>query len=252
MRWRSLSSSRHARHRRPSRRPADPPHAVDAIELRLAHLDSRAESGMLAIAALSRPTLAMLQAAIPEFALSDLESAERAGVIEISGGRLDFTHPLVASTHYSGTPVSKRRELHRRLATVVDDEEERAQHLALGAEAPDREIAQSLENAAEVAARRGATESAAQLLEDAARLTPNDQAAAWSARLVAAAEHRFSSGEVSRAREILEEVTPDLASGPLRARARLRLAAIRADEPMVMVELLQAALADAGRTTACG
>ena len=34
---------------------------------------------------------------------------------------------------------------------------------------------------------RGATESAAQLLEDAARLTPIDQAAAWSARLASAA-----------------------------------------------------------------
>ena len=140
----------------------------DAIELRLAHLDPRASAAMLAIAALSQPTLAMLQAAIPEFALSDLESAERAGVIEISGDRVRFTHPLLASTHYANTPSSKRRELHRRLASVIDDEEERAQHIALGAEAPDREIADMLEKAAAVAARRGATESAAQLLEDAA------------------------------------------------------------------------------------
>ena len=81
---------------------------------------------MLVIAALSQPTLAMLQAAIPEFALSDLESAERAGVIEMSGDRLRFTHPLLASTHYANTPSSKRRALHRRLATVVDGEEERA------------------------------------------------------------------------------------------------------------------------------
>ncbi|HXC24212.1 MAG TPA: AAA family ATPase, partial [Solirubrobacteraceae bacterium] len=110
---------------------------ADAIELRLAHLDPRGNAAMLAIAALSQPTLALLQAAIPEFALSDLESAEQAGVIDISGGRLRFTHPLLASTHYGNTPVSKRRELHRRLATVIDDEEERAQHVALGAEAPD-------------------------------------------------------------------------------------------------------------------
>jgi DNA-binding NarL/FixJ family response regulator len=45
---------------------------------------------------------------------------------------------------------------------------------------------------------------------------------------------------------MLEEVIPDLASGPLRARARLKLASIRADEPMVTVELLEAALGDAG------
>jgi DNA-binding CsgD family transcriptional regulator len=219
---------------------------ADAIELRLAHLDPRADAAMLAIASLSQPTLALLQAAIPDFALSDLESAERAGVIEISGGRLRFTHPLLASTHYGNTPVSKRRELHRLLATVIEDEEERAQHVALGAEAPDRDIADTLESAARVAARRGATESAAQLLEDAARLTPIDHPLAESARIVAAAKHRFSSGDVSRARDMLEEAIPDLAAGPLRVRAQLQLALIRGDEPRVAVELLEAALADAG------
>jgi DNA-binding CsgD family transcriptional regulator len=218
----------------------------DAIDLQLQHLDPGADAAMLAIAALSQPTLALLQAAVPEFALSDLESAEHAGVIEIAGDRLRFSHPLLASTHYANTPVSKRRELHRRLATVIADEEERAQHLALGAEAPDRDIADSLEKAAGVAARRGATESAAQLLEDAARLTPIDLAHAQTARVVAAAEHRFHSGDVNRARSTLEELMPTLNGGPLRARVRLQLAEIRADEPMLGLEQLEAALEDAG------
>lgn len=217
----------------------------DAIKLRLRHLDPRSDAALLAIAALSQPNLAMLQAAIPEFALSDLESAEEAGVIEIVGDRLRFTHPLLASTHYANTPVSRRRELHRRLATVVDDEVEHAQHLALGAEAPDRELADSLERAAVAAELRGAIESAAQLLEDAARLTPIDQRDARSARIVAAAEHRFTSGEVSRARRMLSEVMPTLAGGPLRARARLQLAELSGDEPKVAMELLEAALSDA-------
>jgi DNA-binding CsgD family transcriptional regulator len=219
---------------------------AEAIDLRLGQVDPRASAAMLGIAALSQPTLATLQAAIPDFALSDLESAERAGVIEISGSRLRFTHPLLASTHYANTPVSQRRELHRRLASVIDDEEERAQHTALGAEAPDRAIADTLEDAARVAAHRGATESAAQLLEDAARLTPLDQSLAWSERMVAAAEHRFMSGEVARAREMLEGLLPDLSGGSLRARVRLQLAEIRADEPKVAVELTEAALEDAG------
>src|SRR5947209_15189788 len=157
----------------------------DAIERRLEHIDPHANEALLAIAALSHPTLAMLQAAIPDLALSDLESAEREGVIEIADGRLRFSHPLLASTHYANTPVSERRELHRRLATVIDDEEERAQHLALGAEAPDRDLADTLEKAAGIAARRGAHESAAQLLEDAARLTPIDEAQAQKERIVA-------------------------------------------------------------------
>jgi DNA-binding CsgD family transcriptional regulator len=217
----------------------------DAIELRLEHVDPQASAALLAIAALSQPTLAMLQAAIPEFALSDLESAERAGVIEISGDRVRFTHPLLASTHYRNTTSPKRRELHRLLASVIEDEEERAQHAALGAEAPDCDLADTLEKAAGVAARRGAPESAAQLLEDAARLTPLDQDSARHTRIVAAAEHRFNSGEVTRARELLDEAIPHLPAGPVRARARIRLSLIRSDEPRVATELLQAAAADA-------
>ncbi len=217
----------------------------DAIERRLSHLDPRGGVAMLAIAALSQPTLALLQAAIPEFTLSDLESAEQAGVIEIAGDRLRFTHSLLASSLYANTAASKRRELHRRLSTVIEDDVERAQHVALGAEAPDRDLADSLENAAGVAARRGAPESAAQLLEDAARLTPIEQPEAQAARIVASAEHRFTIGEAVRAREMLTEVMPHLAGGPARARARLQLAVISADEPGIAMELLEAALADA-------
>jgi DNA-binding CsgD family transcriptional regulator len=218
----------------------------DAIKLRLGRVDARANAAMLAVAALSQPTLARVQAAIPEFALSDLDSAERAGVIEIRGDRIGFAHPLLASTHYASTGATKRRELHRRLATVIGDEVQRAQHIALGAEAPDREIADALEKAADVAARRGASESAAQLMEDSARLTPIGEENARSARIVAAAEHRFRSGEVSRSRDLLEEVIPDLSSGPLRARAHLQLSATRGDQPKVSAEHLEAALADAG------
>jgi DNA-binding CsgD family transcriptional regulator len=217
----------------------------DAIKLRLRHLDPRTDAALLVVAALSQPTLAMLQAVIPEFALSDLESAEQAGVIKIAEGRLRFTHPLLASTHYANTPVSKRRELHRLLAAVIDDQEERAQHLALGAEAPDGDLADTLENAANVAARRGAHESAAQLLQDAARLTPIYQADVQRGRIVACAEHRFTSGEVSRARDMLAEVMPQLTSGPLRGRARLQLAVISGEEPGAAIKLLEAALEDA-------
>lgn len=219
----------------------------DAIELRLRHLDPRADSALLAIAALSQPTLATLQAALPEFALSDLESAEQEGVIEIADGRVRFTHPLLASTHYANTPASKRRELHRLLATVIDDEEERAHHGALGAEAPDRDLADSLDKAAGTAARRGGHESAAQLLEDAARLTPIDQTDAQSARIIAAAEHRFNAGEVSRARYMLEEVMPHLAGGSIRARARLQLAKIVGDDFRKAEALARAALVDADK-----
>ena len=59
---------------------------------------------------------------------------------------------------------------------------ERAYHLARGAEAPDREIAVRLELAAQAASRRGAPETGAELLEQAARLTPLDAAEARRSR----------------------------------------------------------------------
>ena len=55
---------------------------------------------------------------------------------------------------------------------MIDDEEQRARHLALGAEAPNRVIAAAIEEAAQAAARRGAPDVGADLLANAARLTP--------------------------------------------------------------------------------
>lgn len=53
---------------------------------------------------------------------------------------------------------------------MIEGEEERAYHLAIGAEGPDSGIAAVLEQAAAAAARCGAPEVAAQLLETAVRL----------------------------------------------------------------------------------
>ena len=47
-------------------------------------------------------------------------------MIEVAGERLAFTHPLLASTVYSKARAPRRRELHRLLAEVIDDEEQRA------------------------------------------------------------------------------------------------------------------------------
>ena len=48
-----------------------------------------------------------------------------------------FAHPLLASICYEQAPVWKRRAVHRALAEVVTDSEERARHLALAADGPD-------------------------------------------------------------------------------------------------------------------
>ncbi len=167
-------------------------------------------------------------------------------MVEVAGERVRFTHPLLAATHYSNAHPARRRELHRLLAEVLDDEEERAYHSARGAEAPDREIAVRIELAAQAAARRGAPETGAELLEQAARLTPLDTAEARRSRMISAAELHEASGDATRARELLEEVLPDVPHGPIRARALLQLAGTRTDDHAVAQALLEEALDEAG------
>jgi DNA-binding NarL/FixJ family response regulator len=219
---------------------------ADAIARRLGDLDARAADPLLVAAAASNPTLALIQSVLPEFALNDLDGAERAQVIEIAGDRVRFTHPLLASTTYSLAPTQRRRELHRSLAEVVSDEEERAQHLALGAEAPERELAFTIEHAAGRATRRGAPEVAAQLLEQAARLTPADATHARRSRTIAAAEQYKAAGALDRARALLEMVLGELPVGPVRARALAQLAELRTDDYEIACALLEQALPDAG------
>ena len=219
---------------------------ADAIERRLGDLDVRAADPLLVAAAASNPTLALIQSVLPAFALNDLDGAERAEVIAIAGDRVRFMHPLLASAVYSQAPPPRRRELHRALAMVVADEEERAQHLALGAEAPEREVAVTIEHAAGRATRRGAPEVAAQLLEQAARLTPADAEQARRSRTLAAAEQYKAAGAFDRARALLEMVLEELPDGPVHARALAQLAGLRNDDYEIASALLEQALPEAG------
>jgi DNA-binding CsgD family transcriptional regulator len=218
----------------------------DAMTLRLTRVDPSAGDALLVIAATSNPTIALLHAVLPRFRLSDLESAELAGVIKVAGERVSFTHPVLASQQYAGAPASRRRELHRALAEVVGDEEQRAYHLALGAEAPDLEIARILRAAAESARRRGAPAEAARLLGQAIRLTPQHARREAQECAVMAGELHYDSGDLERARSELEAVLPEMPAGPWRARGLRQLAVIRYDNLEAAQSLLEEALADVG------
>lgn len=219
-----------------------PTSLADAVAARLARLEPAAQDPLLVVAALAHPTLALIQAVLPGFVLSDLDSAQRTAVVEILGERVRFTHPLLASTHYTHAPPPRRRELHRLLAEVADDEVERAHHLALGAEAPDQRLAVTLEQAAECAVRRGAPEIAAELLDHARRLTPTEGADARQSRTVAAAQQHYAAGDLAKARSILEELLESLPSGPVRGQALLALARVRKDDFDASAALLDQAL----------
>ena len=112
-------------------------------------------------------------------------------MLTVARDRVRFTHPLLASAVYGSAHGTQLLELHRRLADVVDDQEERAQHLALCTTEADEAVAAELEAAAASAARRGAQDAAADLYHAAASLTPEAEDAPRARRLVgrAAALH---------------------------------------------------------------
>jgi DNA-binding CsgD family transcriptional regulator len=178
---------------------------------RLAALPPASAESLAAVAALGEPPLRLVADD------AALEPAFEAGVLLLDGDRVRFAHPLLAAAAYGVPPPAARRALHRRLAALVDEPEQRARHLALGADAPDEELAAVLDRAAEHAARRGAPEAAAELAEHALRLTAADVDAAAS-RAAAAAGYHVVAGDDRRARELLEEALGGAAAGPPRAR----------------------------------
>ena len=155
-----------------------PPSLQQLVAGRLARLSPAAREAALVASALSRPTVRTIDNAL------GLAEAEEAGVLTVARDRVRFTHPLLASAVYGSAHGTQLLELHRRLADVADDPEERAQHLALCTTEADEAVAAELEAAAASAARRGAQDAAADLYDAASSLTPaaEDAARARTAR----------------------------------------------------------------------
>lgn len=215
---------------------------------RLAKLPAVSRETLLLAAALARPTVETLAAASgdPAAVLDGLERAARAGVIELDGDRVRFSHPLLASVCYDQTPPWRRRDAHARLATAINDSEERARHLALAAEGPDPAVAATLDEAAPHALARGAPAAAAELYEIAAQLTPSTEPAASRQRRLDAAEAHRLAGDPERAGAILAELLAETPPGAQRADILFALArARRADLPTI-IRWCESALEQAG------
>jgi len=207
---------------------------------RLSGLPGRCQPLVLAAASLAQPTVGLLD----RFG-EGLEEALAAGVLVRDGDRVGFTHPLLGSLAYADATPAQRRGVHRRLAGLLGDLEERALHLALGAEQPDEQAAAALDAAAARAAGRGAPEVAAQLAEQASRLTPPGRDADRLRRELAAADHHEAAANGPRCRAILEPLATSLTAGPARAEVLYRLANVLTDIKQA-VALAEQALAEAG------
>lgn len=193
---------------------------AELVRARLQSVDERSRDALLATACIATPTAELLAAVLDTPSgevIKLLEMAEDKGIVAFEGDLVRFSHPLLAHGVYTGASPSRRREIHRRAALIIDEPEVHARHLALAAVKGDQVTLDSLDTAAELARVRGAPIAAAELLELAMRLggdTPDRQ--------IRAAVHHYNAGETARARALLNHIVERHSPKPLRA-AALRL-----------------------------
>jgi DNA-binding CsgD family transcriptional regulator len=190
---------------------------MELVHNRIGTLDPAVREALLAIACVGTPTIGDIAYAIGSDAhhvVGLLEGAETQGIVEISGNRVQFTHPLLARGCYDDAIAAQRRAMHRRLAELVTEPELRARHLALCDPTGEPQTLAALDSAADIARIRGAPAAAAELVDLAIGLggdTPQ--------RRIILASCQFHSGDSARARAELEAVATADIPQPLRAQA---------------------------------
>ncbi len=198
------------------RRPLPDPlpvgaHLEQALLRPLAELPEQTWSALLLVAADDGWSERLGRAlAAAGLRMEDLEAAERAGAVVVGPARVTFSHPLVRAAIYQEAAPPDRRAAHRALAAAAAEGgdtaelDRRAWHLALAADGPDEGVAASLEAAAGRAAARTAHQAAADALEAAARLSPDD--ASRGRRLLASGASALAAGGFAQAGRLYDEV----------------------------------------------
>ncbi|HEU0241079.1 MAG TPA: LuxR family transcriptional regulator [Mycobacterium sp.] len=155
--------------------------------------------------------------------IGHLEPAERSGLVEVSGGRVAFVHPLMRTAVLADCTAADRRAAHRALASSDRISlEVRAWHLAHAAHGVDSGAVRQLRAAAESAASRGDHSAAADLWETASGLSPNG--AGRTELLIKAADAMRHAGHRERTVSLVEMALRQ----PVDARTRGQLLALRA------------------------
>ena len=200
----------------PSAAPALPASLDERIASRMAGWSEAVQAALLAVALLADPTVELLEEALGPGAAAALDEAEEQGQIVLDGPRLRFAHPLLAAGVQGRASAPGRRQMHRQLAAIVPDLEERARHLAFAGAGS--EAVPALDAAARYARARGAPDAAADLLDLALEFDDGPQ------RRLLSAQHHFDAGDPRRARSLLEGSIPALPDGEAKGRALLLLA----------------------------
>jgi DNA-binding CsgD family transcriptional regulator len=221
-----------------------PSYLDELLQERLDGIGPAALAVARAVAALADPTVATVEAAVGVRFGRGLAEALDARILELDGTYLRFTHPLLASAVAARQTPARRRSLHARLADIVPSTEERARHLALASDEPDPDVASILEEAARAGDARGAPAAAAELAEQALRLTPLANVEDARRRLLSAADRHHAAGDTGRAVALLTQARAKAAPGVEQAAVLVQLAAVQA-APRDAVALYREALSEA-------
>lgn len=225
-----------------------PTNVSRAAHARLAQLDEPALDALLVTAVSPAPTLAAIEQVTGQRDVwTALEGARAAGIVNVAGDDVEFTHPLYATAVVERASPGRRREIHRRLADLARTPELRARHLAASTDEPAEGVAGEIEAGARDAFLRGAPEIGAELAARARDLTPGDGDAS-RARGLLEAECLYAAGDIERGRQRLAAVAEEAPAGLAQAEILFKLA----QTPRNLeesVDLCERALRQAGGTS---
>lgn len=180
---------------------------VSAFLRRAGALSEPARAALVLAATSESGDLALLArgAAITGVDLDTLQEAERAGLVSLRAGTVEFRHPLARSAIYADAPAAQRRWAHRALASSLPDRDSdrRAWHLSSAAVGVDEAAVAALAQAGARARERSAYDAACAAFERSARLTGDHDRRARLLRQ--AAECGWQAGRAGRAVELLDE-----------------------------------------------
>jgi len=194
---------------------------------RLARLPAATRLALVGAAACEADDLGMLAAVVAALGLdlSVLRPAEQAGLLVVADGRFAFRHPLARSAAYESATPDERRQAHRAQAVALEGtsgHDARIWHMALGAEAPDEDLATDL-YASGIRLAAASSAASAPRLEYAARLTPDPRRRAE--RMVAAADATRTAGHADAALALANGAI-DLTDDPILAAQAQRVIAL--------------------------
>lgn len=173
--------------------------AVEAIaHEQLADLSPRVRHTLLYAALALHPTEALLQRAGRTNAHEDLADATRHGLVTVDvTGSVTFHAESTTEALYSRAAASTVKRAHRKLAGVSTDPVAITRHRALATEGPHRELVAELDDAADLAQKRGDPTLAAELNLLAADHIGPDESSQAIAHLVTATQLAASAGRSS-------------------------------------------------------